>query len=788
MPPWIRALTLIAAASASVTVHAARSGNSSGANPKSLKAAAAEEMWLAVAVNGQLTGTTALVRYDHDGNLWVSEDELRSWRLTLPTEADTSLPGTTLYALNAYPGLKFRVDEAAQTLAVDAPAKLFNSVQVSGRTSGYAPAPPAPPGGFFNYDVVGTHDPDGNGASALLEAGAFGGFGTAVTRFLARRTTALLPSGKTTPPQSVRLESTWTIDRPDSLASFRVGDSITSASRWWGGAVRFGGLQWASNFATQPGLVTMPLPSIGGESALPSTLELYVNNALRVRQDVPEGPFNIRDVPIVSGEGQIRVVVRDLLGREQVISQSYYSSPQLLRAGLHDYSIETGAVRENFALANNDYGRPLVTGTERYGFSDRFTGEIHAELLEDQQTVGLAGGWLLQDIGLLSAAIATSNSAMGTGQLVSLGFERTASRFSVGMNGEAASAEFMRVGLLEGERVPRLKTELFANVALGKLGSLSLLSARQQFETGTIQLTSIRHSLDIRGFAYLNLTALRTSGASHDTFIGLSLSRSLGNRANGSLSVTSERAGVSAVAQMQKGLPAGTGLGYRVRALTGATNGADGEVSYQNDVGTYSLEAREVGQSMQTTASLSGGIAVMGAGFFASRRIDSSFAIARVGDQADVRVYRDNQLVGRTNTDGYVILPGLRAYEDNRISIEQSDLPLDIAVESLSMKAVPAFRSGMLLDFPIERSRGALLTVMLENGEPLPSLAMVQAEGQTDTFPTGLRGEVYISHMADQNRFHATWAGGTCEFDAAYTPSADPLPRLGPFECRAAAH
>ena len=178
----------------------------------------------------------------------------------------------------------------------------------------------------------------------------------------------------------------------------------------------------------------------------------------------------------------------------------------------------------------------------------------------------------------------------------------------------------------------------------------------------------------------------------------------------------------------------------------------------------------------------------MGAGVFASRRIDSSFAIAHVGDQPDVRVYRENQLVGRTNADGYVILPGLRAYEDNQIRIEQADLPLDVAIESMNLKAVPAFRSGMLLDFPIERSRGALLTVLLENGEPLPSLAIVTVEGQTESFPTGLRGEVYISHLADQNRLRATWPGGTCEFDAAYTPSADPLPQLGPFECRVTAH
>jgi outer membrane usher protein len=783
MASWIRALALLAAACACVTAQAAR---------KSVKAAAAEEMWLAVAVNGQLTGTTALVRYDRAGDLWVSEDELKSWRLTIPAEADTSLPGTPLYPLSAYPGLKFRVDETAQTLAVDAPAKLFESVQLSGRTTGYVAAAPAPPGGFFNYDVVGSHDRGGTGANALLEAGTFGGFGTAVTRFLERKTTAAPPpSGEPAPAtlQSVRLDSTWTLDRPESLASLRVGDSITGASRWWGGAVRFGGVQWASNFATQPGLVTMPLPSVRGESALPSTLELYVNNALRVRQDVPEGPFTLRDVPIVSGEGQIRVVVRDLLGREQVITQSYYASPRLLRAGLHDYSIEAGAVRENFGLTSNDYGRPLVSGTERYGFSDRFTGEIHTELLEDQQTVGFAGGWRVWDLGAMSAALATSHSGSGTGQLVSLGFERTAARFSVGVSAEFATEEFTRVGLFESELVPRLKSQLFANVALGKLGSLSLLTARQQFRTGgNTQLTSLRHSVDLGGFGYLNLTALRTSGADRDTYIGLSVSRALGNRTNGSMSVTSQSAGVSAYAQMQKGLPAGTGLGYRVRALSGLSDGAEGELAYQNDVGTYSVGARQIGEVTQATASLSGGVAVMGAGVFPSRRIDSSFAIAHVGDQPDVRVYRENQLVGRTNADGYVILPGLRAYEDNQIRIEQADLPLDVAIESMNLKAVPAFRSGMLLDFPIERSRGALLTVLLENGEPLPSLATVTVEGQTESFPTGLRGEVYISHLADQNRLRATWPGGTCEFDAAYTPSADPLPQLGPFECRVTAH
>ncbi len=374
-------------------------------------AAAADEMWLAVAVNGRLTGGTALVRYDHTGQLWVCEDDLRNWRLPVPDAADTSVPDTKLYPLSAYRGLKFHVDENSGTLTVEAPASLFDAVQVNGAALGYRVPDASPPGGFFNYDVVALDEPAGFGASALLEGGVFGRFGTATTRFLERQSPPAETSCRSVQRSpSVRLESTWTVDRPESATSLRLGDSITGASRWWGGAVRFGGLQWGTNFSTQPDLVTMPLPSVRGESALPSTMELYVDGALRMREKLPEGPFTVRDVPITSGDGEIRVVVRDLLGREQVITQSYYASSRMLRPGLHDYSFELGAARENFGLVSNDYGRPLFVGTERYGFSDRVTGEVHAELLQDQQTAGVAGSYLIPRVGVVSLSLAGSSS------------------------------------------------------------------------------------------------------------------------------------------------------------------------------------------------------------------------------------------------------------------------------------------------------------------------------------------------------------------------------------------
>src|SRR5207244_1800446 len=86
---------------------------------------------------------------------------------------------------------------------------------------------------------------------------------------------------------------------------------------------------------------------------------------------------------------------------------------------------------------------------------------------------------------------------------------------------------------------------------------------------------------------------------------------------------------------------------------------------------------------------------------FASREIDSSFAVAQVGGEPNVRIYRDNKLVGHTDQDGYAILPGLRAYQDNVIRIEQADLPLDIEVDAMQIEAIPHYRSGVLLKFPV---------------------------------------------------------------------------------------
>ena len=91
------------------------------------------------------------------------------------------------------------------------------------------------------------------------------------------------------------------------------------------------------------------------------------------------------------------------------------------------------------------------------------------------------------------------------------------------------------------------------------------------------------------------------------------------------------------------------------------------------------------------------------------------------------------------------------------------------------------------MKFPVKRSRGALLTVVLENDEPLPAGAQVQIIGdnvvENEIFPTGVRGQVYLTGLATSNQLRATWGQQSCEFTLFFPETTDPLPQLGTYVC-----
>jgi len=737
----------------------------------------ADEVFMAVLINGQTQGTVVILR--SDGRLFAGAQDLRRWRLRLPNNAPLTHYGEDFFALDVLAGLSYKFDESSQALTVQAPPSLFDATRLKGTVTNFSAPTPASLGGFLNYDVSANPAQGRTTTSGLLELGGFAGWGAGQTHILARDLGGHV--------NVIRLDTTWTLDQPMQLASLRFGDAISGTSSW-GGAVRFGGVQWATNFSTQPGFTSFPLPGMSGEAALPSTVELYVDNALRMSREVPSGPFSVQDLPVRTGQGDARLVVRDILGREQVIIMPFYATPRLLQQGLQDYSYELGFVRRNFGTDSNNYGRALAVGTHRLGITEQFTGEIHGELLGHQQTLGLGGVLMLPAAGVLSGSFAASHSDRGVGGLLELGFQRQGRYFSFGAKTQLASQRFAKLGLQPEELAPRHISRVFVDLATSDHGSFTANYTEQAFRdrTGNRILTA-SYSRKVGSLGNLSASVTRLLSGDAKTNFYLNFSVSLGKRTNASISTSAQPGREQARLQVSRSVPAGSGMGYRLVAGAGDSDRRAVEVKLQNEVGTYTLLAD---QSLSQTAfrgSASGGVAFLGGSAFLSRRITDSFAVVQVPDYSGVGIYADNQLVARTDANGYALLPRLRPYQENTVRIEQADLPLDAQIDAVQLDAVPYFRSGLLLKFPVKRSRGALLTVVLDNGEPLPAGAQAQIIGdnveENEVFPTGMRGEVYLTGLAVSNRLRVTWREQSCEFVLPFPESTDPLPHLGTYIC-----
>ena len=738
----------------------------------------AGEMQVQVDINQQGLNETVFV-LRAGARLLIAAEDLRRWRLRTPDAVPYAREGRTYFPLDALPGVHYRLDEARQTLAITIGPEAF--METASALPGTTPSTPIlpQPGAFLTYAVSITDTPDSTTRSGLFEGGLFTGHGVLTSNLLA----PALERGS----GWRRLETTYTVDYPQQLTSLHLGDAVTRAGAW-GTPVRFAGIQYGTKFATQPGFIPFPLATALGQAALPSTVDVFVNNALVARRSVPPGPFSIAEVPVITGSGDIRVVVRDLLGREQVFIQPFYGSTALLKRGVSDYSFELGAMREDFGIASSRYGERLGVATYRRGFSDTFTGELRGERADASTSAGASAVLRAGPLGILNGSLALSDSEHGDGRLLGYGFEHNARRFSASLQTVGASRDFRQAGMQPAELPRRRQRVVNVGLQLEALGSVSFTRAFQDFyDSESIEVSSLAYSLPLGRLGQLGLSAIRTSGPGGGTALFVTFAMPLGEATSASLGLERTRSAASGeseervTAGVQKSPPLGEGFGYRLQV-----RGSDLYGSYrrQTAFGAYDLEAARQGGITATRIGASGGVGTIGGYSFLSREITESFGVVRVADFPDVRVLHDNQVAARTDARGYAVLPRLRAYDRNPIAIEQSDLPFDASLGALRLHAAPYFRSGVFVEFPVRRVRAATLRIVLEDGGDLPSGALVRIEGRAEDFPVALGGQAYVEGLEAANRLVLTWRGQRCLIDVPFPLGAEPLPDLGTFVCK----
>jgi outer membrane usher protein len=741
------------------------------------------ELLVEIAVNGEPVAS-ALIVVRADARISMSEAEFGKLRFKPPPSAAiTTRDGERFVSLDQVPLIKYTLDERLLTLSITAPAEAFEASEFQASGTAAPKLSPTAPGGFLNYDVSAEHAGGQTLTGGVFEAGVFGRYGVGLVSALVRN--------DADQHEFVRLDTTWTKDFPDRLASLRIGDSISLAGAW-GRSVRFGGVQFATNFATQPYFVRFPLQAVVGEAAMPSTVDLVVNGVPTATQRVPAGPFRIDDVPTITGSGDIKIIVRDVLGREQVTVVPYYTPLALLRAGLSDYALELGKVRKNFGLQSNDYGRTVGSASYRRGITNAFTAEVRGEFAgagdgnDRLGSAGVAGAYLLGDIGVVNAAFAGSTSNQGSGALYSLGFARQARIVTFGVQTIWTTRDFRQIGLQSGQPAPRNITLASIGVNTGRTGTVSFgYGTRDDRIEPRRQTYTLSYSLSLGRWGSIYATATDTRGngnASRAVFLNYTVPIGQLTSASVSWNRTLGSSDSELVGTLQKSPPLGEGWGYLLQ-------GTDSGRAYANAVGKsrYGDAFAEVRYGSGETAyrvGAAGALVALGRSVNATRPVTQSFAVVDVPSFPNVRVYQDNQLVGRTSDDGTILLPTLRPYERNPVRIDQRDLPLTARVDALEVEAVPQFKSGVLVTFPVGREFGAVLRVQRANGKPPPAGAVASIVGKDGVLPVAPDGELYVTGLTEAARVIVKWPDGACELDIERVAGDDPLPDLGTRICR----
>ncbi len=625
----------------------------------------------------------------------ASIEALNDWRIS-PTAIARRHEGRDWYLLAAIPGLTQHFDACTQVLDLD-----LSRVQRATERLTLQPAQPALPGeaatgGFLNLDAQYS-SVAGRGASAsLLEAGLF-------TRHGRGGQTLLFNDA-----QPLRLDTFWLRESPEHMTTLRLGDGIIHPGAW-GRAARFAGVQWGTDFSLQPYFSTFPQPVIRGDAVLPSTLEVFVDGQRRGGSSSASGPFELHDIPTLSGAGEALVVVRDALGRETRVSQPFYSSPSLLRAGLRDYALEGGALRRDYGIASANYGDIFASGTLRQGLNDRFTAEMRAEFQADRAVGGLSGVGLIGKLGLLSASTTYGQNRAGGGWQGALGFEREVPGiYSFALRSQWTQPGFTQIGQPESQ-LPSRRLD-FARLSVTPRGlgipvggSASFLWTHEDSRSGPdIELRSAAYGVQV-GNGFLNLGFAQTCAPDCQPSARLDFTWSFGGQISAAIQHEHSDAGEISRASVQRNSAGPLGLDWRAateRRYASADQRYEASAAWKGARGTLTADLiHDADFSYRVGAAT--GLAFLGTETFWTRPVNGSFAVVRTDGLADVAITADGRPVGRTDKNGHALVPDLRAYEVNRLRLAVEDIPIESDLQKLTLDVVPRSRSGVSADFRV---------------------------------------------------------------------------------------
>lgn len=735
-----------------------------------------DSMMLELCVNGACYGTAfVLVRDQH---ILVDADALKRAKVPLQNVAERMIGAKTFVDVSAYAhGSTVQLDVNAGQLTLTLSADAFDSHRLDLNPRAALLAPSAVPSGFVNYAInVGS---ERSATSTYLDAGfAYGrgllrdnpswnrlqGFSRGMTRF---------------EYDDIRHLRRWT-----------VGDQYAFSTDGLGGTVLLGGAGVVRAFDLDPYLITFPQPTLSGLLQAPGTVDIYKNGVLVGQQQVGAGAFNLANLGVGPGTNDVKVVVHDPFGGTRVLQQKFYATSQNLAQGLDEFAFQAGVERRSTLDNGYESGRGVLLARQRHGFTSWLTAGYRIEAQNHLVNAGPSIDLRLP-FGFASAAFAASNDHGNAGQGASLSYQFVAREFSFGFGTQHFSSGYRRLG---DDLVPddfRLRRVSYLNASWSPVTRLSV-----QLNAGDLVYASgmrqrnlgVTSAIDLPGDASLmiNLNRQVNHPGDSDNQVLVNLVVPLGRRDSISFNAShSDNAGSGYGFSAQRSVPTDNGWGYSLDARRDdyGVNGR-AEADYQGHYGLVSMTGQRFGNQSSANVLVSGSVLALGGQVHAGRVLQNGYALVQTPGVSNVEITRENLPVGKTDTEGNLLVTNLLPYQANKIGIDQGSVPLEYQLDDTEkMMSVPRL-GGTIVRFGVHALHGARGKLTLDGKTVQYGSATVMWEDKRMKTLVGLDGSFYFPDLPSGNyTLQAHTAEGHMNCHLAMPQSSRPMVDLGKIAC-----
>jgi outer membrane usher protein FimD/PapC len=707
--------------------------------------ALAEDTYLDVRINDRKSLAGVSVEFNElaPGLLATTPEHWRSVGIVLSAEEETMAFLSTRDL-----GLEATVDNATMTVNFTTPAGRLplqilgaQEVPVASRVS------PSAKGVMVAYDVAASYHPEGGVAASvghLVQTNVATGVLTTTGQLNVSRSGSEYRRGYTT----------WTKDIPDKRLSFQVGDILTKPTGP-STSVNLAGVRVASDPALDPTQPSFPVPMLGGVAVAPSNIQAYLNGSPLQPWEVESGGFAYGNIGLSGGLNVGQVVITDKFGRQTVVDNRFYVSTDQLRKGLSRWEVNVGLLRDG---QTDRYATPALSAAWARGLTDTWTMEAQVEATQGAQNVSLGSKVVLGHAGALGVTYGQSTSHKGRGSALAFDYSYQSRNWSVGMSHVQRDARWWELSQVhDSDRGPLTATSVFGSVRVNDHWTVAAAASRVQEGGMTRNRAELRADWS-RDRSFLSMSLAREGD---DNQIRLTYSRPFGNM-DGAVDVSRTRRGNRMEARLSGDRDTTLGA-MRWNARLGDSGGTRyGSAAARWDNPRYDASLRLDVYNGDPTVSVG-----YSSGFWIGEGVrqqvksqGTTLAVVKVGDVEGVPVYLENQLVGKTNAQGTLVVGPVHQLIPNHFRIDERALPLGVEVASTEMEGVPNRNSVALVEFKLTAMQARAFTLRLPDGT-YPSLGAALTSS-TEESMVGYDGGIYLEQPEGGQTLTVTHAKGTC--------------------------